>query len=179
MTTRVPRETSRFARGGAGFPSGWLATCHRNGRALDAARAVRDVEFTRGGVFAESEGEQGTQFEPFLALAADLPHGVTILGSAGLSLQKEQILDITRGTPPPDDQGTLSGGVLVKVHRLTLATEYTNRSDEAPWRLDGSPLVTPSIALHPGGEWELAAGMPIGIRGTHAPGIAVHLIKEF
>jgi hypothetical protein len=26
---------------------------------------------------------------------------------------------------------------------------------------------------------ELAAGMPIGIRGTHRPGLAFHLVKEF
>jgi hypothetical protein len=138
-----------------------------------------DVEFTRARVFPEGEGEHGTQFEPFLALAADMPHGVTAFGSVGLSLQRDQIVALAHGQPL-DDQGTVSGGLLIKIRRCTLAAEYTSRSDEAPWRLDGSPLVTPSITLHPGGEWEIAAGMPIGIEhGTHRPGLALHLVKEF
>ena len=151
---------------------------HIAGAPVHAAMGL-DVEFTRADVFAEGEGEQGTQFEPFLALAADVPHGVTFFGSAGLSLQRAEVVDLATGQPP-DDRGTLSGGLLVRIHRVTIAGEYTSRSDDAPWRLDGSPLVTPSITVHPGGEWELAAGMPIGVRsGTHRPGLAFHVVKEF
>jgi len=151
---------------------------HIAGTPLHAAMGL-DVEFTRAAVFAEGEGEQGTQFEPFVALAADLPRGVSVFGSAGLSLQKADVLNLAEGQPP-DDQGTLSGGLLARIHRVTVAGEYTSRSDESPWRLDGSPMVTPSITLHPGREWELAAGLPIGVRhGTHRPGLAFHILKEF
>jgi hypothetical protein len=164
----------------AASPGSAVAHWMNIGRSPVHAAAGLDVEFTKANVFAEGEGEEGTQFEPFLAVAADLPRGVTIFGSGGLSLQKAQLADIARGTPPAEDEGTLGGGILVKIHRVILATEYTSRSDQAPWRLNGSPLVTPSIAVHPGGEWELAVGIPIGIRaGTHRPGLALHVIKEF
>jgi hypothetical protein len=63
---------------------------------------------------------------------------------------------------------------------VTLAAEYTNRSDGLPWRLDGAPLVTPSIVIHPGREWELAAGMPIAVRqGQRQPGLVMNIVKEF
>jgi hypothetical protein len=171
-----PFANARTERFVVGTKYSWMNIGH----APVHAAAGLDVEFTRGGVFAEGEGEEGTQFEPFLALAADLPGGITVFGSGGLSLQKAQIVDLAHGAAPPDDQGTLGGGVLVKIARVTLATEYTNRSDQAPWRLNGSPLVTPSIVLHPGGEWEFGAGLPVGVRaGTHRPGLALHVIKEF
>jgi len=174
--TNDPFRRARTERISIGTKYSWMNIAHSP---IHAAAGL-DVEFTRARVFAEGEGEQGAQFEPFVALAADLPRGFAIFGSAGLSLQKEQIGDLAHGTPPPDDEGTLSGGLLVRVRRVTLAAEYTNRSDDAPWRLNGSPLITPSIVFHPGGEWELAAGMPIGIRaGARRPGLALHVIKEF
>ena len=143
------------------------------------AAAGIEVEFTRPGAFAEGEGEEGTEFEPFVAVAADLPGGVTLFASAGASVEKGEVVEVARGARP-DDRGTISGGALLRVRRVTLAAEYTSRSDQAPWRLGGSPLVTPSLTLHPGHEWEFAVGVPIGVRsGTHRPGLAIHLVKEF
>lgn len=146
---------------------------------LQAALGM-DVEFPRGDAFSDGEGETGTQFEPFLALALDLGRGVTLFGSGGLSLERDAVTGILHGQTLPDDTGTLSGGALVQCGRVTLAGEYTSRSDQAPWRLNGSPLVTPSVVFHPGGDWELGFGLPIGTqKGTHRPGLALHVIKEF
>lgn len=144
------------------------------------AAAGIDVEFPRAGVFAEGEGESSTEFEPFLALAVDLGRGVTVFGSGALSVEAGQIKQILGSHQPPDDRGTISGGALLLRGRVTFAAEYTSRSDHAPWRLDGSPLVTPSIALHPGGAWEFGVGLPIGTRvASRKPGLAIHLVKEF
>ncbi len=78
-----------------------------------------------------------------------------------------------------DDQGLISGGVLVPMGPATVAVEYTTRSDQLPWRLDGSALITPSLVLH-GGRWEVAFGTPIGVRaGARRAGLAFHLIREF
>ena len=75
---------------------------------------------------------------------------------------------------------TLQPLALVAFHVVTIAMEYTNRSDDLPWRLNGSPLVTPSVILHPGGKWELGFGIPIGLReGSRMPGLAWNVIKEF
>jgi hypothetical protein len=139
-----------------------------------------DVEFPRPSAFSAGEGENDdTEFEPYVAMAGDVG-GVTLFGSAGLSLAKGQLRPVLTGKEAPDDQGTISGGALIRLRRVTVAGEYTSRSDQAPWRLNGSPLVTPSLVVHPGGEWELGFGLPIGIRaGTHKPGLALHLVKEF
>ena len=134
-----------------------------------------DVEFPDAGAF-EDEAESDLEFEPFLSVAADLSRRVTLFGSAGISVSRE---DATRLPDQPDDPGTLSVGALAAFHRATIALEYTSRSDNLPWRLDGSPLITPSIVLHPGHQWELSAGLPIGVRhGTHRPGLAFHVIKD-
>lgn len=139
-----------------------------------------DVEFPRPTAYSEADGERNTEYEPFLALAADLGHGVTIFGSAGLSLEASQVRDLLHGPQAVEDNGTISGGALVKAERVTVAAEYTSRSDQAPWHLNGSPLLTPSLVVHPGREWELGVGVPIGIRhDARKPGIALHLIKEF
>jgi hypothetical protein len=146
---------------------------------LHAAVGI-EVEFPRSGAFSEGEGETDTEFEPFLALAADIGHDVTIFGSGGLSIEAGQVKELLTSKERPDDKGTVSFGALVRLRRITLVGEYTSRSDQAPWRLDGSPLVTPSIVVHPGGQWELGFGLPIGVRmGTHKPGLAMHLVKEF
>jgi hypothetical protein len=138
-----------------------------------------EVEFPRASAFPGNEGEDGTEFEPFVALAADAGHGVTIFGSAGLSVEADSVVDLATHGERPDDQGTIGVGALVRVHRITLAGEYTSRSDRAPWRLDGGALLTPSVVVHPGREWELGLGLPIALRGHHQPGIALHVIKEF
>jgi hypothetical protein len=80
----------------------------------------------------------------------------------------------------PDQPATVSVGGLIAFHRLTLSTEYTNRSDALAWRVDGAPLLTPGIVVHPAGAWELGLGMPIGMHhGEHTLGIAMHILKEF
>jgi hypothetical protein len=139
-----------------------------------------DVEFPHTRAFAEDEGEEGLEIEPFVALAADLPWRVTLFGSAGASLEPREVADIVQRAERPDDKGTASFGALLAFRRVTVATEFTNRSDALPWRLDSAPLVTPSIIIHPGGEWELAAGMPIALaRGHGRPGFAMNIVKEF
>jgi len=139
-----------------------------------------DVEFPRVTAFdAEDEGEQGVEFEPALSMAVDIGDRITMFGSAGLSIEKQQAEELLQGTRP-DDRGTISVGGLVAFRHVTLAVEYTNRSDDLPWRLDGSPLVTPSAIFHPGGHWELGIGMPVGVRaGSRMPGVAWNVTKEF
>jgi hypothetical protein len=139
-----------------------------------------DVEFPHAAAFAEGEGEKGTEVEPFVALAVDLRWHVTVFGSLGASLEPRKVTELVRHHERPDDRGTASGGALLAFRRTTLAAEYTNRSDGLPWRLDGAPLVTPSIVIHPGHEWELAAGVPLGVRhGQRQPGLAMKIVKEF
>jgi hypothetical protein len=148
------------------------------GSPLHAATGI-EVEFPRPGVFAEGEGEAGVQFEPFLAMALDLGRDLTLFGSAAASLEKQQIVDLAHAQPP-DDTGTIGGGLLLRLGRVTIAGEYTSRSDEAPWRIGGAPLVTPSVLVHPGGDWELSLGVPFAVRGpSRRPGLAIHVIKEF
>ncbi len=172
----VPLTHPRTSRLSIGAKYSWMNI----GQSPVHAALGMDVEFPRAGVFEEGEGETDTEFEPFLALAADLGRGVTIFASGALSIEARQAEDILRGKERPDDRGTISGGVLLRRGRVTLAGEYTSRSDQAPWRLNGSPLVTPSLIVHPGGEWELGLGLPVGVRtGSHKPGLAMHLIKEF
>ena len=125
-----------------------------------------DVEFPDAGAF-EDQGETEIEYEPAIAAAVDLSRRLTLFGSAAASFA-----DV-------GDSGTLSAGALIAFGHVTAALEYTNRSDNLPWRLDGSPLVTPSIVVHPGGLWELGFGMPIGVRaGARRPGLGVHVIKE-
>jgi hypothetical protein len=139
-----------------------------------------EVEFPHAGAFAESEGEQGVEVEPFVALAANLVRRVTVIGSAGASFEPREVAEIVEGAERPDDRGTMSAGALLAYRRATVAAEWTNRSDELPWRLDGAPLVTPSIVIHLRGHWEMAAGMPVALRrAQHRPGVAMHIVKEF
>ncbi|HSJ41055.1 MAG TPA: hypothetical protein VK955_08385, partial [Xanthobacteraceae bacterium] len=138
-----------------------------------------DVEFPDAGAFDEGEGESGTQFEPFVSMAVDVTHHFTLFGSAGFSFQALEAGDLLAGEPP-DDPGTISMGGLIASRFVTFALEYTSRSDDMPWRLNGSPMLTPSVVIHPGQKWELGFGVPIGVRGgSHTPGFAMNIIKEF
>jgi hypothetical protein len=135
-----------------------------------------DFEFPRAS--ALDEGEDGMEIEPFAALAADLGWHLTVFGSVAASIQAHQAADAIAGERP-DDRGTIGAGALVAYRRFTVAVEYTNRSDALPWRLDGSSLLTPSIVIHPHGSWEIGAGFPIGLHGSHQAGFTINIIKEF
>jgi hypothetical protein len=136
-----------------------------------------DAEFPRPGALAEGEGEKDLEFEPYVAAAADLGSRLTLFGSYGLSVETGK-----QAGPPlelADDRGLVSGGFLIPLGHVTLAAEYTTRSDQLPWRLDGSALVTPSFVVHDG-HWEAAVGVPIGTdEAAHRPGLAFHFIREF
>ena len=140
-----------------------------------------DVEFPDAGAFPDDEGETGLEADTFIALAADLGRGVTLFGSGGYSLESRAATALFKNGERPDDPATLSFGALVAFARATVALEYTNRDDGLPWRLEGSPLVTPSLVFHPGHQWELAAGIPFPLRGEHRhpAGFAMNVIKEF
>lgn len=137
-----------------------------------------DVEFPDKGAIEDDE-ETDVEFEPSLSMAAGLTHHVTVFAAANLSLSRRDASALFEGEPP-DDPGTLGGGVMFTMARVTAALEYTNRSDNLPWRINGSPIVTPSLTVHPGAQWELGFGVPVGVRaGSHRPGLALHVIKEF
>jgi len=173
---RSPFKHMRTARLSVGTKYSWMNIAHSP---VHAAFGM-DVEFPRPDGFAEGEGEEGTEFEPFAALAADLPWSLTVFGSAGMSFEPREVADLAERGARPDDRGTIGFGVLKAFHAVTLAAEYTNRSDQLPWRLEGAPLITPSIVLHPGRQWELSAGLPITLsHGQHQPGVAMNIIKEF
>lgn len=140
-----------------------------------------DVEFPDAGAFPDDEGETGIEADTFVALAADVGRGVTLFGSGGYSLESRAATELFKNGERPDDPATLSFGALLAFHRATVALEYTNRNDGLPWRLEGSPLMTPSVVFHPGHQWELAAGIPFPLRGEHRhpAGFALHVIKEF
>lgn len=141
------------------------------------------AEFPHTSTFIEGEGEDAVELEPALAMAIDIAPHVTLFGSARLSFQASQAKQIAKEVlegARPDDPGTISFGSVVAFRRISLAFEYATRSDSLPWRLDGSPFVTPALILHPGHDWELGFGMPIGVRApTRTPGLALHIIKEF
>ena len=135
-----------------------------------------DVELPNESAFADDVGEDNAEYEPFLALAVDLTRHVTLFGSAGISVEARDLIERER----LDDTGTIGAGGLVAFHYVTVALEYTNRSDKLPWRDNGSPLITPAIVVHPGHKWELGFGLPIGTRaGEHKPGFAMNILKEF
>ena len=140
--------------------------------------AAFGTEFEFPQASALDEGEGGMEIEPFMALAADLGRHLTVFGSAAASIQARQAAEVI-GDERPDDRGTLGAGALVAYRRVTVAVEYTNRSDGLPWRLDGSSLLTPSIVIHPHGTWELGAGFPIGLHGRHQAGFVINIVKEF
>jgi len=134
-----------------------------------------DVEFPDAGAF-EDQGETEIEYEPVIAAAVDLSRRLTLFGSAGASFAAHEAATLDDA----EDSGTLSAGALIALGHVTAAIEYTSRSDSLPWRLGDSPLVTPAIVVHPGGEWELGFGMPIGVRaGARRPGLGIHVIKEF
>jgi hypothetical protein len=138
-----------------------------------------DAEFHPTTVDA-TEDEHATELDPFLSLAVDLPRRVTLFGSAGTGVAPGEVADFFRHGERPDQPATISVGGLIALARVTISTEYTDRSDALPWRLDGAPLLTPGVVLHPGSEWELGVGTPIGMRsGHHTVGLAMHLLKEF
>lgn len=134
-----------------------------------------DAEFPVAGA-VPGPGDNGIELEPTLAVAVDVKR-VTVFASGTASLAPQEVKEIEKGL---DDPGTLSGGALVAFRYATIAVEYASRSDSLPWRLDGSPLLTPSLVLHPPHDWELGFGLPTGVRtGFRRPGIAIHVIKEF
>jgi len=129
---------------------------------------------------ADNEQADGTEIEPFMSLAVDLPRRVTLFGSVGTGLDSSEVVALFRHGEAPAQSATISVGGLVAFHHLTLTTEYTDRSDSLPWRVDGAPLLTPGVVLHPGGDWEFGLGAPIGMRtGDHTVGLAMHVLKEF
>ena len=139
-----------------------------------------DAEFPRPGSFASGEGETGTEVEPFVALAADLPARIGLFASFGASMETRAIGGLVARGERPDDPGTLSGGVLVAFAPATAVIEYTTRTDNLPWRLNGSPLITPSIVVRPAERWEFAVGLPTGMRaGQRRPGLGLSLAREF
>ena len=149
------------------------------GSRMHAAVGV-DVEFPHASSFADTEGEDSLDIEPFLAMAVDVGRHVTLFGSATASWKPRDVAAVVTDAIRPEDTGTLSVGGLVAFRRVTMATEYTSRSDELPWRLDGAALLTPSLVIRPAHQWEIAVGTPIGINaGEHQPGIVAHLIREF
>jgi hypothetical protein len=171
VATRL--RTARFSIGTK------YSLMHVAGSRMHAAFGV-DVEFPHASSFAPDEGEDAIDIEPFLALAADVGKHVTLFGSATASWAPHDVAALVTDAIRPPDPGTLSVGALVAVRRVTLATEYTNRSDELPWRLDGAALLTPSLVVHPAHKFEIAVGAPIGIdAGDHQPGIVAHVIREF
>ena len=171
-----PFKNIRTARVSVGTKYSWMNIA----RSPVHAAFGMDVEFPRTDTFAEGEGKEGMELEPFVAFASDLPWSVSVFGSVGLSFEPKEIADLAEHAARPDDRGTISFGALKAFHAVTLAAEYTNRSDQLPWRLDGAPLLTPSIVLHPGHQWELSAGLPVALRhGQHQPGLAMNIIKEF
>jgi hypothetical protein len=145
---------------------------------LHAAAGI-NAEFPQAGAVGDAQGETRSELEPFVALAGDIRR-VTLFGSLGVSVDAGAVKDLAERGIRPRDPGTASFGALIAFSHVTIATEYTDRSDSLPWRLDGAALITPSIVVHLGHEWELAAGTPIGMRrGEHTPGIALHAVKEF
>jgi hypothetical protein len=137
-----------------------------------------DTEFPKPGAFAEGEGEEGIELEPFVAAAADLSRHLTLFGSFAASVEASHA-ESDGEAQRVDDRGTISGGALVPMGHATVALEYTTRSDQLPWRLDGAALLTPSITVH-GARWEFAFATPIGIRASaNRPGLGFHLIREF
>jgi hypothetical protein len=147
-----------------------------HGSPIHAALGI-DAEFPHENAFLDEEGEDTFQLEPFVALAADLGRHVVLFGSLGASLSPRGHTDeaLTR----LDDLGTISMGGLLAVKRVTLAAEYSTRSDELPWRLDGGALVVPSVTLHLHDRVEFGAAMPIGVSNAKRPGIAFQLVTEF
>ena len=137
-----------------------------------------DAEFAHSSGISSSAGEEGTEFEPFVAVAADLRR-VTIFGSAAASMERASVPPVTNEAERPDDTGTISFGGLVVVSRIALVAEYTNRSDTLPWRINGAPILSPSVTVHPGKNWEVAIGAPMPMRHGHKPGFSMRLVKEF
>ena len=166
-------RTARFSIGTK------YSVMHIAGSPIHAAFGV-DVEFPRASSFAENEGEDSVDMEPFVAMAADVGRHITLFGSATASWAPHDVAALITDAIRPEDTGTLSIGALVAVRHATLATEYTSRSDELPWRLDGAALLTPSLVVHPAHKLEIAVGTPIGIgAGDHQPSFVAHVIREF
>ena len=139
-----------------------------------------ELDFPRTESFAETEGEEGAEIEPFLAMAVDVGRRVSVFGSIGASAHFREVSEFVRSGVRHDDPGVASVGALVAFRHVTVAGEYTNRSDELPWRLGGGALVTPSVVFHAAPEWEFAIGAPIGVRaGQHRAGVAMRVLKEF
>ncbi len=166
-----PLRHLRSARASLGTKYSFMNLAHSRAHASVGV----DVEFPDAGAF-DDQGETEVEYEPVIAAAVDVSRHVTLFGSAGASYSVNDAADLGDA----QDTGTLSAGALVAFHVVTIAMEYTNRSDDLPWRLNGSPLVTPSVIFHPGGKWELGFGIPIGLReGSRMPGLAWNVIKEF
>jgi hypothetical protein len=139
-----------------------------------------DAEFPRADALSPSDGEDGLEVEPFVAVAGDVGHRFTVFGSVAASVKPHEVAQIVQRGERPDDPGTISGGALIAFQHITLATEYTNRDDAFPWRLDSGPVVTPAVIFRPTEHWEFAVGTPMGWRaGQRHRSLAMHLVSEF
>jgi hypothetical protein len=171
----APFKHLRTARLSVGTKYSWMQIA---GSRVHAAVGI-DVEFPRAGATGD-DGEDDVEFEPFVSGAADLAKHFGVFASYGLSLDRGNASSLAALSEGIDDEGLLSGGVLVPYGAATLAVEYTTRSDQLPWRLGGSALVTPSLTVHIGDHYEAAGAVPIGARaGSRRPGLAFHLILEY
>ena len=149
------------------------------GSRVHAALGI-DTEFPHPDALADDEGEDSMDVEPFVAMAADIGKRFTLFGSAAMSWEPRDVVAFVERATRPKDPGTLGIGGLVAFRHATVAVEYTARSDKLPWRLDGAPLLTPSIVLRPADHWEAGFGVPIGLRNrARQPGVAAHIVKEF
>jgi len=152
---------------------------HIGGSPLHAAIGV-DLEWPRATALAEAEGEGGVEFEPFVAMALDLGRHIEVFGSTAASFERAQAADLITTRELPDDAGTISGGVMLAFHRVTLAVEYSSRGDVLPWRNGEPPVVMPSLILRPGKQWEVAIGALVSLEGgAHEIGPGLRVVKEF
>lgn len=138
-----------------------------------------DIEFPRAGALPAAQGEEGIEYEPSFSLALDLGPHVTLVSSATASIERDTVSDLIESDARVDDIGTISYGVLVAVRRMTIALEYSSRSDVLPWRVGGA-MLAPSLIVRPAEHWELSGSALVSTdRGSRAPGVAMRIVREF
>jgi hypothetical protein len=149
-----------------------------NGSDVHAAVGL-EMEFP-GGLGADGLREDKREFEPFVALAADLREGVQAFFHVGRSF--------TRGASGHEagEEGDESpvnvqwnAGALVALRRVTLAGELNTRTNGSPWGRGGDLYATPSITFLLPSSWEMGLGVPIGLNGrSDRFGVSIHVIYE-
>jgi hypothetical protein len=87
---RAPFRRLRTARVSIGTKYSLMNIAHSGVHAAFGG----DVEFPNADAFADEEGEEGVEIEPFVALAADLRWRVTVFGSLGASLDLQEVVDL-------------------------------------------------------------------------------------